>query len=129
MKPETKYKGSIKLSAIGDALGWITEFEKSQQSLKEKFGTERIENFYTWKKTVGGRLPYTRHTVATAIAWADRIARNLYNLSATSTIAQLIWMHTTPTSTAANDKRKRLAEINERQQKSSAASSTRNSAK
>jgi ADP-ribosylglycohydrolase len=56
MKPETKYKGSIKLSAIGDALGWITEFEKSQQSLKEKFGTERIESFYTWKKTVGGRF-------------------------------------------------------------------------
>ncbi len=24
MKPETKYKGSIKLSAIGDALGWMT---------------------------------------------------------------------------------------------------------
>lgn len=56
MKPETKYKGSIKLSAIGDALGWITEFERSQQSLKEKYGTERIENFYTWKKTVGGRF-------------------------------------------------------------------------
>ena len=56
MKPETKYKGSIKLSAIGDALGWITEFEKSQQSLKEKFSTERIENFYSWKKTVGGRF-------------------------------------------------------------------------
>jgi ADP-ribosylglycohydrolase len=56
MKPETKYKGSIKLSAIGDALGWITEFEKNQQSLKDKFGTERIENFYTWEKTVGGRF-------------------------------------------------------------------------
>ena len=56
MKPETKYKGSIKLSAIGDALGWITEFEKSQQSLKEKFGTERIDSFHTWKKTVGGRF-------------------------------------------------------------------------
>jgi len=79
--------------------------------------------------SIGGRLPYTRHTVVMAIAWADRIARSLYNLSATSTIAQLIWMHTTPTSTAANDKRKRLAEINEKQQKSSAASSTRNSAK
>jgi len=56
MKPETKYKGSIKLSAIGDALGWITEFEKSQESLKKKFGTERIENFFDWKKTVGGRF-------------------------------------------------------------------------
>jgi ADP-ribosylglycohydrolase len=56
MKPETKYKGSIKLSAIGDALGWITEFEKSQQSLKEKFGTDKVEKFYPWKKNVGGRF-------------------------------------------------------------------------
>lgn len=56
MKPETKYKGSIKLSAIGDALGWITEFEKSSQSLKEKFGTEKIDKFYAWQKTVGGRF-------------------------------------------------------------------------
>ena len=56
MKPETKYKGSIKLSAIGDALGWITEFEKSQQSLKEKFGTDKVEKFYHWKKNVGGRF-------------------------------------------------------------------------
>jgi ADP-ribosylglycohydrolase len=56
MKPETKYKGSIKLSAIGDALGWMTEFEKSTQSLNEKFGTERIESFHTWTKQVGGRF-------------------------------------------------------------------------
>ena len=80
-------------------------------------------------KSIGGRQPYVRMTVPMTIAWADRIARSLYNLSATSTIAQLIWMHTTPTSTAANEKRKRLAEINERQQKSSAASLTRNSSK
>lgn len=50
MKPETKYKGSIKLSAIGDALGWMTEFETNAQSLKEKFGYARIEDFHTWKK-------------------------------------------------------------------------------
>lgn len=56
MRPETKYKGSIKLSAIGDALGWITEFEKSKESLMAKFGTERIEIFYPWKKNVGGRF-------------------------------------------------------------------------
>jgi ADP-ribosylglycohydrolase len=56
MKPETKYKGSIKLSAIGDALGWITEFEKNTDSLKLKFGTERIEQFFDWRKTVGGRF-------------------------------------------------------------------------
>lgn len=56
MKPETKYKGSIKLSAIGDALGWMTEFEKSTQSLNQKFGTEHIDDFQTWKKSVGGRF-------------------------------------------------------------------------
>lgn len=56
MKLEEKYKGSIKLSAIGDALGWITEFEKSKESLIKKFGTDRIESFYSWKKYVGGRF-------------------------------------------------------------------------
>lgn len=56
MKPESKYKGSIKLSAIGDALGWITEFERSKQSLIEKYGTERVDEFYSWKKNVGGRF-------------------------------------------------------------------------
>ncbi|KAA3637505.1 MAG: ADP-ribosylglycohydrolase family protein [Bacteroidetes bacterium] len=56
MKPVTKYKGSIKLAAIGDALGWITEFEKSTDSLKTKYKTEYISNFYEWKKSVGGRF-------------------------------------------------------------------------
>lgn len=56
MKPQTKYRGSIKLAAIGDALGWTTEFEKGVQSLITKFGTEKIEDFYTWEKTVGGRF-------------------------------------------------------------------------
>lgn len=56
MRPETKYKGSIKLAAIADALGWITEFEKSETQLKQKFGTTRIDTFHTWKKNVGGRF-------------------------------------------------------------------------
>lgn len=56
MKPETKYKGAIKLAAIGDALGWITEFEKSSDSLKLNYGTDYVSNFYEWKKEVGGRF-------------------------------------------------------------------------
>jgi len=56
MKAETKYKGAIKLSAIGDALGWITEFVNSEDSLYEKYGVNRIENFYSWEKNVGGRF-------------------------------------------------------------------------
>jgi ADP-ribosylglycohydrolase len=56
MNPETKYKGAIKLAAIGDALGWITEFEKSSDSLKLKYGTDYVSNLYGWKKEVGGRF-------------------------------------------------------------------------
>jgi ADP-ribosylglycohydrolase len=56
MKPETKYKGSIKLSAIGDALGWMTEFEKTPDTVLSKFGTYKIEQFYDWEKRVGGRF-------------------------------------------------------------------------
>ena len=56
MKAETKYKGCIKLAAIGDALGWITEFEKNTNSLKSKYNTDFISSFHTWEKSVGGRF-------------------------------------------------------------------------
>lgn len=56
MKAQAKYKGSLKLAAIGDALGWMTEFEKSKDSLKSKFGVNHINSFYDWEKTVGGRF-------------------------------------------------------------------------
>lgn len=56
MKAETKYKGAIKLSAIGDALGWMTEFEFSKEALQNKFGQTIIDKFHNWEKTVGGRF-------------------------------------------------------------------------
>lgn len=56
MKAETKYKGSIKLAAIGDALGWLTEFEKNTDSLKAKYDSYYITSFYNWEKNVGGRF-------------------------------------------------------------------------
>lgn len=56
MKAETKYKGSLKLAAIGDALGWITEFEKSSDNLQTKYGTNYITTFHDWEKNVGGRF-------------------------------------------------------------------------
>lgn len=56
MKAETKYKGSLKLAAIGDALGWMTEFEKSKDALRKKFGTDYINTFHDWEKTAGGRF-------------------------------------------------------------------------
>jgi ADP-ribosylglycohydrolase len=56
MKAESKYKGAIKLSAIGDALGWITEFESSAASLERKYNTDVIDKFHSWSKNVGGRF-------------------------------------------------------------------------
>lgn len=56
MKLETKYKGSLKLAAIGDALGWMTEFERNQDSLMKRFDTDYINEFYDWEKYVGGRF-------------------------------------------------------------------------
>jgi ADP-ribosylglycohydrolase len=56
MKAENKYKGAIKLSAIADSLGWITEFESSTESLYSKYGVSSIDKFYDWEKSVGGRF-------------------------------------------------------------------------
>jgi ADP-ribosylglycohydrolase len=53
---EDKFVNGILLSAIGDALGWITEFEKSKESVLSKYGIDKIESFYDWKKFVGGRF-------------------------------------------------------------------------
>jgi len=44
------------LSAIGDALGWITEFEKSTEVLQKKYNTTTIDRFFQWEKYVGGRF-------------------------------------------------------------------------
>lgn len=60
MNAGSKYNGSMLLSAIADALGWITEFEKSESDLKKKYDQNKIVSFHKWKKNVGGRfLGYT----------------------------------------------------------------------
>jgi ADP-ribosylglycohydrolase len=51
-----RYKNSILLSAIGDSLGWITEFEKSKDSINTKYGNNEITSFQDWEKYVGGRF-------------------------------------------------------------------------
>ena len=53
---KNRFINSILLSAIGDALGWITEFEKSVEGIENKYETSGIEAFYDWKKYVGGRF-------------------------------------------------------------------------
>jgi hypothetical protein len=70
------------------------------------------------KSKLGGRAAYIRNT----ILWADRIARSLFNLSNSSTIAQLKWIHTTPPSIAIKD-------VIEQRGKRAKASSVRSEAK
>ncbi|MBL7471381.1 ADP-ribosylglycohydrolase family protein [Robertkochia sediminum] len=47
---------SLFLSAIGDALGWITEFERSKEDLYKRYGVSEIIEFRDWQKPVGGRF-------------------------------------------------------------------------
>ncbi|BAX80829.1 ADP-ribosylglycohydrolase family protein [Labilibaculum antarcticum] len=51
-----RYEASILLSAIGDALGWMTEFVRTPQDLETRFNTNRIDKYYQWNKPVGGRF-------------------------------------------------------------------------
>lgn len=51
-----RYKNSFLLAAIGDSLGWVTEFEKSKDSIQTKYGTKEITSFQDWEKYVGGRF-------------------------------------------------------------------------
>lgn len=66
---KNKFYNSILLSAIGDSLGWITEFEKSTESIKKKYNTTIINKFYKWEKYVGGRFN----------GYVDRISAGSYS--------------------------------------------------
>lgn len=53
---ESKYRACVQLAAIGDALGWITEFVKTSSAIEKKFKTQTIDRFYDWEKMTGGRF-------------------------------------------------------------------------
>jgi len=74
---ESKYNACVQLSAIGDALGWITEFEKPGKSLEKKYGTNIIDRFYDWEKPVGGRF----------YGYIDKIKRGSYSDDTQLTLA------------------------------------------
>jgi len=50
---KSRIKASIKLSAIGDALGFITETAKTTEKLKDRSGVTMIDQFYDWKMPRG----------------------------------------------------------------------------
>ena len=58
-----KYKGSLIYSAIGDSLGWITEFVRNKEELNKKYGMDEIDSFISWGKNVGGRFYGYKDTI------------------------------------------------------------------
>ncbi|MFC2479666.1 MAG: ADP-ribosylglycohydrolase family protein [Bacteroides sp.] len=51
-----QFRGAVLLSAIGDALGWMTEFDTPFRALQKREGVARVEKFYNWDKRTGGRF-------------------------------------------------------------------------
>jgi ADP-ribosylglycohydrolase len=51
-----RIQGALVAGAIGDALGWITEFERSPEDLQRKYGVAQVTDFVAWSKRVGGRF-------------------------------------------------------------------------
>jgi ADP-ribosylglycohydrolase len=48
--------GSLVAAASADALGWVTEFMRSPASLNNQLGVDRLTNYVSWNKKVGGRF-------------------------------------------------------------------------
>lgn len=48
--------GSLLAAAAGDALGWMTEFIRSPDDLKRKMKVDRVTEYQSWSKQVGGRF-------------------------------------------------------------------------
>jgi len=51
-----KFKGALAFSAVGDALGWQTEFIRYPRELKKRFGKKYIDDYHSWEKIVGGKF-------------------------------------------------------------------------
>jgi len=59
----SRYKASLKLLAIADALGYMSEGIDSQEDLKKKIGIDKIETFHKWENHKPGRFQDNKFTV------------------------------------------------------------------
>ncbi|MDI6714154.1 MAG: ADP-ribosylglycohydrolase family protein [Thermodesulfovibrio sp.] len=50
-----KFGGALVYSAIGDALGWPTEFGRYPNIVQKRFGKYYITDYIEWEKLIGGR--------------------------------------------------------------------------
>ena len=73
-----RFRGALLLAAVGDALGWPTEYAKTRRRFESLYGTKWLESYVQWTKFVGGIDGYrepihpgdysddTQHTIAAA---------------------------------------------------------------
>ena len=50
------FKGALAFSAVGDALGWPTEFGWYPKEVESRFGKKYLEDYIPWEKLVGGKF-------------------------------------------------------------------------
>jgi ADP-ribosylglycohydrolase len=48
--------GSLIGTAAADALGWVTEFVRGRQHLRDLYGVDTVVDYRSWHKTSGGRF-------------------------------------------------------------------------
>ncbi len=53
-----RFRAALLLSAVGDALGWPTEFVKDARRLTSLYGRSKVDSYVDWTKFVGGVLGY-----------------------------------------------------------------------
>lgn len=52
---KNKIQGALVYSAVGDALGWPTEFGRYPAIVHKRFGKNFLTDYIEWEKTIGGR--------------------------------------------------------------------------
>ncbi len=58
-----KFKGALVFSAVGDALGWPTEFGRYPKEVEKRFRERYLEDYIPWQKMVGGKFWGYRETI------------------------------------------------------------------
>lgn len=53
---ENKIQGALVYSAVGDALGWPTEFGRYPSIVHKRFGKNYLTDYIEWEKVIGGRF-------------------------------------------------------------------------
>lgn len=69
--------GALIGAAAADALGWITEFVRGPEHLRQLYGTDQVDRYRAWQKKTGGRFN----------TYIDHISRGEYSDDTQLTLA------------------------------------------